>query len=386
MALSSKNYDFLIVGGGVIGLSIAWELAQRQAKVCVVDRGPLGREASWAGAGMIPPGPARQCWGAATPIERLETLSHEVHAEWHPKLLELTGIDNEYQLCGALQLALTSKQADKLEAKVLRWHNLGIECPPVEPDQLVQLEPCLADRAHRLQRIYYLPSEAQLRNPRHLRALLAACRQEGVQLEERVEVHDFEKQGSRVHSVLTTAGKISATQFCLAAGSWTAKLTRHLDLELPIQPVRGQIVLLQGPPGFVRRDINVGPRYLVPRRDGRVLIGSTQEHAGFVKETTPEAREQLLSLVGSLSPRLAELPVETQWAGLRPASPDGQPFLGRLPHWDNAWVAAGHFRAGLQLSAGTAVVMRALLLGEESAVDVSTLGVDRLQISNYLPS
>jgi glycine oxidase len=150
-----------------------------------------------------------------------------------------------------------------------------------------------------------------------------------------------------------------------------------LGLDLPVKPLRGQIVLLAGDRQLFDRNIYVGLRYLAPRRDGRVLIGSTMEDVGFVKENSPEAVQQLRSFAGQLVPALAELSMETCWSGLRPSTPDGKPYLGRAGELKNTWVATGHLRAGLQLSPATAVVMRSLMLGQATPIDVSPLGVER---------
>ena len=380
MACVNDNYDALIVGGGVIGLSLAWELSQHGTKVCVVDRGQLGMEASWAGAGMIPPGPAESHWAGATPFEQLAGLSQSLQREWHERLLELTDIDNEYCCDGAVHLALTDDEAQALDEKAERWQQLGIASQAIDAETLADLEPALASQASKFSQAYLLPKEAQLRNPRHLRALIAACLFAGVELRPGVAVHKFEASKNRLSQVLTSDGPIRAEQYCLAAGSWSGQLAASLGIDLPVRPIRGQIVLLNGPSALIRRTINVGPRYLVPRRDGRLLIGSTQDDVGFLKENTAAGVGELMQFAQTITPNVAQLPIETCWSGLRPATADGFPYLGRLPKHENGWLATGHFRAGLQLSPATAVVMRALMLGQASPVDVAGLGIDRLVI------
>ncbi len=375
--MNSPSHDVLIIGGGVVGLSLAWELAQHGAKVCVVDRGEMGREASWAGAGMVPPGPPRSQWEAATPLEQMAGLSSELHRHWSPLLLDQTGIDNEYSACGALRLAETSAEAAVLRQQIDRWKELGIECHELESLQLSEIEPRLAAPAGRFDAAFLLPAETQIRNPRHLRALLAACRLAGVELRPDTAVRELRTEGDRVTAATSDEGLLVAEQFCLTAGCWTGQLAKPLGLDLPVKPIRGQIVLLVGDRMLLSRNVYVGLRYLAPRRDGRVLIGSTMEDVGFVKENPPEAVDNLLSFARQLVPALAELPLETCWSGLRPGTPDGKPYLGRAGRWKNTWVATGHFRAGLQLSPATAVVMRSLILGQDSPIDVSALGVDR---------
>lgn len=377
MAAATEGFDVLIVGGGVIGLSLAWELAQHDARVCVVDQGSLANEASWAGAGMIPAGAAPSKWRLASAVEQLEGLSQSLQAEWHKKLLDQTGIDNEYRQCGAVQLAFTENEVESLRSNVARWQTLGINCDELDATTLFDLEPALTASAPQFTSAYVLPDEAQIRNPRHLRALVEACHSQGVDLRPNTEVTSFETRYARVARVMTEAGPLEAGQICLTTGCWSGKLARELGIELPVRPIRGQIALLEGPPGLLKRNICVGPRYLVPRRDGHVLIGSTQEDAGFEKATTEQALNELREFAAVVAPETADLPLKSSWSGLRPATPDNQPYLGRVPHLDNAWLATGHFRAGLQLSPATAVVMRAMMLEQQSPIDISSLGLER---------
>lgn len=378
MQAPDTNYDFLIVGGGVIGLSLAWELAQHQARVCVVDRGPLGQEASWAGAGMVPPGVAQSHWQIANALEQLEGSSETLHGEWHEKLLDLTGIDNEYRRCGGIQLALDENEADVLDEKVARWRALGIDCQSVNRNTLADLEPALASQANDFVCAYYLPAEAQIRNPRHLQALVTACRLADVELRPHTQVTNFELINGQITKINIGNDYLHANQVCLAVGSWSGLLAKKLGLELPVRPIRGQIALLRGQPEMLRRNINVGARYLVPRADGHVLLGSTQEEVGFNKQTTDDGINGLREFAASVCPATKNLPVSKAWSGLRPGTDDGLPYLGLLPELDNAWLATGHFRAGLQLSPATATVMRALMLGQQPPIDVAPLSTSRL--------
>ncbi len=377
MTATNNNYDTLIVGAGVIGLSIAWELAQQGEKVCVVERGQLGQEASWAGAGMIPSGPAESLWEEATPFEQLEGLSQRLHVEWHHRLLDLTGIDNEYRQCGTLHLAATSPEIKTLDQKISRWQKLGINCQQMDAQELAELEPAIAPRATNFASAFHIPSEAQIRNPRHLQALIAACKMTGVELLTKASVERFEATNDRLNAAVTRDATIRADKFCLAAGSWSGQLAASLGIELPVRPIRGQIVLLRGKPELLRRVINLGARYLTPRRDGRLLVGATQEDVGFLKKNTDDATTELLRFAESIAPETAKLPLETRWSGLRPSTVDGLPYLGRLPNFKNGWIATGHFRAGLQISPATAVVMRELMLEQAPTIDVTALGIER---------
>ncbi len=366
---SSESYDVFLLGGGIIGLSLAWELAQHGAQVCVADSREMGREASWAAAGMLPPGPREENWPDCHALEQLAGLSERLHRGWHEKLADLTGIDNGYGLTGAIYLA-DATLAERCKA----WAKWGIAYHRLEAPALADFEPQMSPIAEGI----FLPSEAQLHPPRHLQALEAACVKSGVTLKPDCPISGFEKSGNRISKALTSTTPISADHYCLTAGCWTEQFGTDLGLELPTKPVRGQIVQLSGPAGVLQRIINKGPHYLMPRSDGTILVGSTEEDVGFDQRTTGEAREELLRFAHNLCPRLREFQVDKHWAGLRPATPDELPYLGRLSHWENAWIAAGHFRSGIQLSTGTAVVLRSLILGQVPQVDVAELGVERL--------
>jgi glycine oxidase len=358
--------DVLIVGGGVIGLTTAYYLAEAGARVLVVDQGNFGQEASWAGAGILPPsnpGTAR------TPFDRLRALSSTLFPSLSAGLRERTGIDNGYLRCGGLEFADVHDLAAEHE-----WRGEGVHFEVLDAIGVRRLEPNVATPTGT---VYHLPELAQLRNPRHLKALLAACRALGVRLRAGCLVHGFERLGARVTGAQTLFGTLSADRVLLTAGAWSDALLGPLGWRPGIRPVRGQIALLRCETPLFRRVLMCGSRYVVPRTDGRVLVGSTEEEAGFDKRTTAQAIHDLLGLACALVPELAGVPLERCWAGLRPGSPDGLPYLGRVPDWDNVYVAAGHFRAGIQLSPGTGLVMKQLLLGEKASLPVEAFGLER---------
>jgi len=368
--------DCLILGGGVIGLSLAYELAAQGITVRVLERGTAGREASWAGAGILPAG---NITAPRTVDERLIRLCHDLHPHWAAQLREETGIDNGYRRTGGIYLARSAVDAEQLHRQGQDWRDRGIAAEMIAPARFREIEPALAgpEQGGRFPAALFAPDEAQIRNPRHLQALLAACTARGVRVVEGESAEDFEISGRRVVAVRTATGRIAAGVVCITSGAWSRPLLARLGATVPLKPVRGQIALLRSRVPLLGRVVNLGRRYLVPRDDGRVLVGSTEEDVGFVKRTTAEAIAELLRLAIELVPGLAAAALESSWAGLRPATPDERPYLGRVPGFENAYVAAGHFRSGLQLSPGTAVVMRQAILGQPSAVDLSSFGLDR---------
>ena len=218
----------------------------------------------------------------------------------------------------------------------------------------------------------FMPGIAHVRNPRLLQALQVSVERLGVIVESGAEVVGAGVDGSRVASVVTRDGRVFAgDQVILCGGAWSRALLADVgaDFVLPVRPVKGQMLLYRAQPGVLPCMVMTNGRYLIPRRDGHILCGSTQEEAGFDKSTTDEARQSLMRTAGLLLPVLAgEMPV-AHWAGLRPGSPNGIPFIGRVPGRDNLWVNAGHFRNGLVLAPASARLITDLVLQSKPLLD-----------------
>lgn len=364
-------FDCVIVGGGVIGLSLAYELAGRGRRVCVLDRDVPGRSASWAGAGMLPPASSR----STDPLDQFAHFSGQLHEEWAQRLQDETGIDTGYRKTGAIYLASTEASVAELRSTAARAKEQGITFDELTEREIERLEPAL--RIGSFCVAYHVPGECQIRNPRHLRALLLACTQRGVTMVPHAAAENFEIRAGKIESVRTSQDVYRAEQFCITTGAWTGALLTQLGLSLAIKPIRGQIALLRLPQSPLNHILNEGPLYLVPREDGRVLVGSTMEDVGFDTSTTPAAIEELTRFAHSLVPALAEATLETSWAGLRPASADGQAYLGQLPNLTNAYLAAGHTRSGLHFSAATAMVLARLMTGEPPGLNLTPFRLDR---------
>jgi glycine oxidase len=356
--------DIVIVGGGVIGLTTAYVLAKEKLRVTVLDRKDFGHEASWAGAGIIPPGNP-EC--AVTPFDQLRSLSSVSFPGLSAELREQTGIDNGYLRCGGLEFA-----ADESAASAEEWRGAGIAVEALSDAR--QREPALAPG---LGPAAFLPELAQLRNPRHIKALVAACAGLKVDLRPHCSAEKWLTQGRRVKTLRGDQETFEAGTFVITAGAWTDPLLAALGCHLDIQPVRGQIVLLSSAAPLIHHVLMWGDRYLVPRQDGRVLAGSTEEHVGYDTRTTAGAQQELLALACRLVPDLAQAAVERCWAGLRPGSPDGLPFIGLVPGCDNVLVAAGHYRAGIQLSPGTAQLLGDMILGRHLTIPAAPFRLDR---------
>jgi glycine oxidase len=263
------------------------------------------------------------------------------------------------------------------------WLTRGARCEWLSAERLAEVEPALgaAIAAGRLVGGFLLPDEMQFRSPRHLEALERSCRSRGVVIDEGVAVDAMEVAENRVCglSVSMPRGheKVTADEYVLAAGAWTGDLAATLGLTLDTRPIRGQIALLRMPGHRLGRIVNRGLQYLVPREDDLVLAGSTIEDVGFVPETVPETIERLVGVATDLLGDHEGTTLEQSWAGLRPGSADGLPSIGQAGRYENAWVAAGHFRAGLHQSPATAVVLADLIEGRTPPLDVTPFAPGR---------
>ena len=362
--------DCCVIGGGVIGLSIARELAGRGLTVTVMSRDAASATASWAAGGIFPAQPEIALGPDATPLEQFTAFSDRLHRQWAAELQAETGIDNGLRQCGTLALSIDDATAAELCDDLTRWQRLGIPCERVSAAAVGRLAPALAAAANAgtIQGGCFLPTETQLRPPRHLAALHASCRARGVTLSDHSRVLGFDLADNRIVAVRYSSPKSGPTTLptecvCLATGAWSEGLLADLGIQIQTKPWRGQILLHRTAPGLLTQVVNLGAGfdYLIPREDGRLLIGSTIEDVGFAPMTTPATIERLERLVRLLLPETPFGAPERSWAGLRPGSPDGLPTIGPLPGIENGWLATGHFRAGLHLSTGTAVTMADLM-------------------------
>lgn len=319
---------------------------------------------------MLPPGNLEN---ATTPEARLRSYSHQLWDGITAELKNRTGIDNGYRRCGSIEVAEPDRPSE-FEEQVDAWQTEGITVKRLDR---TGLEMHVPDLHPDISSGVFLPEFGQVRNPRHLKLLAAGCQSLGVEILESCEQLQLTKSGQG--RVVASAGTrtFSFDRICIAAGAWTAQLLNGLGIQIPVKPIRGQMAQLQFSTMMFSHVIEQGRRYIVPRNDGLVLVGSTMEAAGFEKKTTADGISSLLKFAKSVVPELGRCEVIRCWAGLRPGSPDELPFLGRVPEFENLFVGAGHFRFGLQMSPGTGAIMADLLMDHEPAIDMAGLHVDR---------
>ena len=348
-----------IIGGGVIGLSIAWELARRGDQVTLYESERIGQGTSWAAAGILPPANLQT---ATDPIDQLRGVSHQGFPSWADELKKATGIDVGLRRCGGWYLADTPGERASMSGMADYWNDLLIDCHAVPLSEVAQSEPGLADWTDQNPdaSAWWVPDEYQIRPPRFLQALARGCRQQDVDLRENCAVDDL-KLADDPAAILVDGQWIDCDSLVICAGVWSGRIASALGLETSLVPVRGQILLLQSPRPPLRGVVNLGNRYLVCREDGNTLVGSCEEEVGFELGTTEPVVESLYRFAIDKVPALAAARRVSQWSGLRPMTFDGFPAIGRVPNTNSVYLAAGHYRSGLHLSLGTAICIADLI-------------------------
>ena len=362
-----------IVGGGVIGLSLAYELNRRGHEVIVAERDRMGRQSSWAGAGVFPPSNIDT---AIHPLEHLDARSDQLHPIWAQELKKQTGIDTGFQRCGGLYLARTVGEKAALSGVVGEWQERAFEAVQLSPSEMKTKFGELACAGDEDLIAWWLPGETQICNPHHLLALVAACKAGGVTLLENCGDVSLDRGTDKIQGIIVPGHDqqaIKADAYCITAGAWAQQIVT----ELPMVPVRGQMLLYKLDAAPFAAIVNEGSRYLVPRQDGHVLFGATIEEAGFDTNTTPEGLANLKQHAQDLLPSLSADRLIKSWAGLRPGTFDGFPYIGPLAGHDNVFIAAGHFKAGLHLSPATAEVISDLIEQKEPSIDLRPFAPSR---------
>ncbi len=345
----------VVVGGGAIGMLQAQSFAKEGYDVAIVDKGELGREASWAGGGIISP---LYPWRYSDPVTALASRSQELYLDLVAELHQESGIDPEYSAHGLLMLQVDDKD------RAIQW---AAENRPwleeITAQTLYDLEPELG-RGHECS--LWMPSVGSVRNPRLLRALRVIMHEHpSIEVIEKDGLARFDERGV----TLDSGKRVDADSVVFCSGAWTSSLLPNQRIK--IEPVKGQMIVFDAPLGLVKRVVLSGGRYVIPRRDGKVVVGSTLEYCGFDKSTDDEARHGLYESALALYPALEQYPVIHQWAGLRPGSPDGVPSIGAIDGYENIFVNAGHFRNGLVLAPASVELLSDIVAKRASKIDAN---------------
>ena len=367
------RYDVIVLGGGIIGSSLAEELARRGQRVCLVESRTIGSEASKAAAGILS---AQMDVDRPGPFFELCQAASRLYPQWIKRIERHSRLRVGYHREGVLYLAYTSAEVRSMERRARWQRKAGLPVERWTSRQVCRREPNLAGK---MAAGFFFPAEGQVDNAKLMEALAVACRQAGVRALEHTEALRLSTRGDRVVGVRTQQGALAAPVVVNCLGSWAG--LKHLTMPTPpVVPARGQILVFRPAPGFFRTAVMSELAYGVQRRDGRLLVGSTIEFVGYRKQLTADGMRSILAgFAHMVRPEaLAQCAFEEAWAGLRPCSQDRLPILGRTA-LEGLYVASGHFRHGILLAPMTAQLMADLILTGRSscAIDLAGFSIAR---------
>ncbi len=348
--------DVIVVGGGVIGCSIAYHLAKLGVKVTLLERDGLGSQASSAASGVLTTSPG------AHPYSRLGRESLALFHQLAPELQEAGGVDIELVECGELALALSEDEAIELRSYARRFNQMGGDARWLDQKELHELEPELNPS---IPGAMFSPETCRVNNQRLSEAFARAAIRLGADVRQGAGVTGLLREGQRVTGVRLHGSELRADHVVIAAGPWSSLIAEWIGVDLPVRPVKGQNLNLQPARIAIRTVIHGSWTILVPRNDGSVVAGATLEDAGFDSRVTAGGVQAILSIATALVPMLQTATINWTVAGLRPGSPDDMPIIGPVPGWEGLSVASGHYRNGILLSAITGKLLAEYLTGSE---------------------
>jgi len=363
--------EALVVGAGVVGCAVAWRLQQAGVRCTLLERSIPGAEASSAAGGILAPQAEADGPG---PFLDLCLASRALYPEFARELREASGVDVGFQACGVLQVAFDAAGEESTRRRIEWQRARGLEARWLEATETRALEPELSPV---LRGAAHFPGDAAVDNRLLVSALSIAAARAGARFLT-AQVDGLLRDGERVVGVATDAGELRADAVVVAAGAWTGLVPGALPSPRMIRPARGQMVMVRTRVPLLRHVVFGAGGYVVPRVDGRLLLGSTVEFTGFEKQVTVSGLSSVLAVGLTLLPGLAGAPVAETWAGFRPHTPDGLPILGAGTA-PGLFLASGHFRNGILLTPITAKVLVETMLGKKLTIDVTPFRADRIR-------
>ena len=336
----------------------ARQLTREGQSVLVMDQGSLGAESSWAGGGILSP---LYPWRYPLAVSELASYSASHYEALAAELLAESGIDPEWTQSGLLILDTDEQQQAR------QWsEQFNTDMAIINSAKLAALEPGLQSKA---EQAFWLPAVAQMRNPRLVKAAIGSLKHYKVDIAEHEAVVAIDHENGKVTAVQTAQRRILASRVVIAAGAWSAGLFKSIDTNLSVQPVRGQMLVFDAKPGLLQHIILDQDRYLIPRLDGHILIGSTLEYTGFDKSVTDQAKQELHQKAIDLLPELKNHKIERHWSGLRPGTQSGVPYIGEHPEIKELYFNTGHFRNGVILGLASVQLLTDLIADRQPILD-----------------
>lgn len=356
---ANRSVEVAIIGGGVIGLSIARALTRRGVReVAVIERHECGREASWAAGGILAPQIEAN---ARDDFFRLACASRDMYPQFAADLQAESGIDVELDTTGTMYVAFSEDEEAELRHRIEWQRNQGLRVEWLSGDEARAVEPCLSKNVRFALKF---PDDYQVDNRKLVEALVIANQRQRVKLITSCGVRGIQFADGAVTGMQTELGFLSAKKIVVAAGAWSSSIEAGGALlrQLDIEPVRGQMLCFSAP-GLARQVIYSSRGYIIPRRDGRVLAGSTSEHVGFDKQVTEAGFDQINSMAIEIAPGLQNVSIIDSWAGFRPRANDDLPVLGAVESTKGLFYATGHYRNGILLAPITGEVIAEAVAG-----------------------
>ena len=367
MSAHRESCDVVVIGGGLIGCSIAWQLALRGLRVRVVERDTPARSASWAAAGMLSPVGEH---GHVDQLRRLADASLDLYADFIDAVQDATGIDPQYRRSGKLHVALTESDLESIRSA------FGPDdAQALSADEVRKLEPGVTASAAGG---FLVERDHHVDNRLLGRAVWIAAAGAGATFDNGTAVVAIEREGNRVTGVRFATGELVDADFVIvAAGAWSGNIAGISPL--PVVPVRGQMCAFESVPPPLNRVVATSSVYVIPRANGRTLVGATLEHAGFRNECTGGGIRMLLDAAIEAVPALANAALAEMWSGLRPGTVDGLPIIGPDPDAAGLIHATGHYRNGILLAPITAEIVSTLVIGQTPRIDIRPYQVERFR-------
>jgi glycine oxidase len=356
----TKTWDVAIAGGGIIGGAIAFELARRGLSVIVLDKQSLGNEASWAAAGMLSPTPHS---AHDIPLLPLMSASAAIFPEFVAAVESASGERAGFRQIGALEALFAADAAREMNTLLALHHGLGLQTDPLPLAQAFELEPSLSRNARA---VALRESEACVDNRAFTAAILRAAAASGAEFRTDAPVEEIIVHDGRCVGLIANDETISARHVVIAAGCFSTQID-GVARYAPVRPVRGQMVAMRSDHVDLKHVLRSEKCYIVPRGNGDCVAGSTLEDVGFVKRVTPDGIAKILNTALEMVPGLADAEIIETWSGLRPATPDHLPSLGKT-EIEGLLIATGHYRNGILLTPITARLVAGWITGERIAI------------------
>ncbi|MFB3167573.1 glycine oxidase ThiO [Neobacillus sp. 179-C4.2 HS] len=353
-----NSFDVAVIGGGINGASIAYQLSKIGRKVIIIEKNQLGCEASSAAAGMLAAQAELEQDG---PLFQMALKSQKMFSDFSCELFEYSGVDIEYVNKGMYKIAESEEIAVEVKKQVTFQRKWDPAIKWLDTKELREMEPSLSTS---LAGGMYLPNDGHVQPAKLTQAFAKAAVHFGAEIRQHTEVLSFKFENSQVKGVITTNGIVNCDQVVVATGAWSAKLMRESGIDISVYPVKGECFSIRTERPIINTTIFSDKRcYLVPKRNGEIYIGATMIEDTYDHSVTPKGIARLIERATQLVPQIKDAAWERVWSGIRPQTGDGLPYIGEHPRWKGLFVATGHFRNGILLSPITGKLVADLVTG-----------------------